>query len=133
MFETLRSLATTVVTLLQSRTELAGLELAQAQGRFLRWILGGLVALLFLFAALLLLSFIFIAALWDDIGWRAALWPLALYVVIGVAIGWRIRSEVAQAPSPLARTSAELARDRDLIVGSLRRASDSDGRADGLR
>jgi uncharacterized membrane protein YqjE len=119
MFSAVRRLIHHAATLLLSRAELAGVELAAARARLLRWILLLLVCVALLALAASMAALAFVAAFWDSLGWRAALVPLALFAAAGVAVLVGLRREIAAAPAPLSLTLAELARDREALQGAI--------------
>ncbi len=111
LFDALRRLAGTVLSMAQSRLELASLELAEARDRLVVTLALAVGAALFGCATLVALSAWFVLALWERtgpgiLGWLAAVYALAAALLLA----WlrnRLRSE---APL-LADTVAELRRD----------------------
>jgi uncharacterized membrane protein YqjE len=115
--EALRRVSARTLELLQSRVELAALELEQARAQWVRWAVLSLVCSVMFQLALLAASAALAVMLWDRFG-PLTLAAIALaYAGIGAAILARLRREIAAAPVLLARTLAELAKDREALFG----------------
>lgn len=115
--DALRRLSASSLNLLFTRAQFASLELAQSRAQLMRWL--GL-ALMVAVAALLTMmsaSALLVILLWESAG------PLTLaalafaYAAIGVIVWRRLQRELRDAPPLLAQTLAELAQDRDALLG----------------
>ena len=103
--------------MLQNRVELASLELGEAGSRLLTTIIASLGALLLVFGALAALSAWIAVGLWDRLGLAVLGWiALAYGVAAGALVLW-LRARLRDAPSPLAETVAEIAKDVAAVRG----------------
>ncbi|MDY0331702.1 MAG: phage holin family protein [Thiomonas sp.] len=97
--------------LLQSRIELAGIELAEERQRLVGLLVLGTVVVLFGLLALGSLTALLVILFWDRSHWLA----LALLCLLDIAVVayciYRIRAAIRQAPAPFATSRAELAKD----------------------
>lgn len=121
----LRRIGANSATLLLSRAEFAALELAQARGQMMRWLLLALAAAVAVQFALVAGAAALTALLWERFGPYTL---LALCVVASAAGVWLVvtlRKEIGDAPPVLSQTLSELGKDRDAFFG---RAAPADGR-----
>jgi uncharacterized membrane protein YqjE len=103
--------------MLQNRIELASLELGEAGDRLVTAIIASFAVVLLVFGALAALSAWVAAALWDSVGLAVLGWlALAYGAAAAVLIVW-LRAQLRDAPTPLAETLAELAKDVAAIRG----------------
>jgi uncharacterized membrane protein YqjE len=106
-----------VFAMLQNRIELASLELGEAGDRLVTAIIASFAVVLLVFGALAALSAWVAAALWDSVGLAVLGWlALAYGAAAAVLIVW-LRAQLRDAPTPLAETLAELAKDVAAIRG----------------
>lgn len=111
----LRRLAIDVAALLATRAELASLELQQTRERVLRWMALTAVAAILLLAALVTLAVWVAALFWDGPrGWALGLLTLA-YVAAAAGLVISVLHGMRNSPPMLARTLAELRKDRDAL------------------
>jgi uncharacterized membrane protein YqjE len=106
-----------VFGMVQHRIELASLELSEAGGRLITTIVAGLGAVLLLLGALGTLSAWVAVALWDSVGSAVLGWLALAYGVVAVGLIAWLRAQLRNAPTPLAETLAELAKDVAAIRG----------------
>src|SRR5260221_2695781 len=106
-----------VFGMLQNRIELASLELGEAGGRLLTTIIASLGALLLVFGALAALSAWIAVGLWATLGSAVLGWLALAYAAAAGALVLWLRARLRDAPSPLAETVAELAKDAAAIRG----------------
>jgi uncharacterized membrane protein YqjE len=127
--EAVRRLSASSLNLLLTRAQFASVELAQSRAQLMRWLglaLGGAVlALLALIAG----SAVLVILLWERAGPLTLLGLTVVYAAVAYAVVRRLQNEMHEAPPLLAETLAELAKDRDALVG--RSASDGESPSPG--
>jgi uncharacterized membrane protein YqjE len=116
LVDSLRRLGAASSKLLLSRAEFASLELAEARVQLLRWLALALLATSLLVLALIAASALFVVLLWPALGWVALLLVVLAYAIGALALGLRLRREIAEAPPPLSETLRQLAEDRDAFA-----------------
>ncbi len=116
LFAGLRRLGAVTSKLLLSRAEFASLELAEVRVQLLRWLVLALLATSLLVLALIAASALFVVLLWPVLGWIALLLVVVAYAIGALALGLRLRREIAEAPPPLSETLRQLAQDRDAFA-----------------
>lgn len=103
-----------------TRAEFASVELSLARAQLMRWLLLALAAAVLGMLGLIALSALIVLVFWDRYGWV----PVGLLAILYVgAAGWlllRVLEEVAVAPPLLEQTFAELARDREAVLATVR-------------
>ncbi|MEO8599574.1 MAG: phage holin family protein [bacterium] len=104
-------LAGTLIDLLQTRLELATVELEEGTLRLFAYLLLALVALLCLAMTLLLATVLVIVIFWDTHRIPVLVSLMAAFSVIGILIGLGIRSNYRRKPKILAYTLLELRKD----------------------
>lgn len=115
-FSSLASLLAGVLGLLQTRLELAGVELEDGIVALLAMLVMGAALVLFATLALLVASLIVVFA-FDGSARLVAMGVLAfVYGAIAAAFGFKLRHSAAHRPPFLAATLAELARDRAALM-----------------
>ena len=117
----LRRLLASASSLLLTRAEFASLELAQARGQVVRWLVLALAIAVLALMTLLVLSALLVVVLWASLGWITLAVLLVLY---GGLAGWglaTLRREVATAPPVLDETLRELRNDREALMAGLGR------------
>jgi uncharacterized membrane protein YqjE len=114
LFQSLRTLAATVLEITQTRIELFTTEVQEELHRAAELVLWSTVALLAGSIGTLLLAFCVILAFWEQrlvaAGVVTAVFLLACVVAVAV-----VRAKLAAYPRPLQSTLAELRRDRRLL------------------
>lgn len=115
VFGSVRRMADACLSSVHNRVELFGLELQEEKIRLVRLLLWTGAAL---FASFLAITVITIAVV---MFFPPANRPLvvgifaALYAIIAILLGLKLRSEVKDAPPPLADTTAELKKDLEAL------------------
>lgn len=118
LFDALRRAAGTALAMLQSRVELASLELGEAGRRVFRTVLLAFFAVLLLLAALVLASAWFVMLLWPVMG-AASLGLFALvYLAVGLGLLQWVQRRFDAQPPLLEATLSELRSDAALLRGS---------------
>jgi uncharacterized membrane protein YqjE len=108
--------ASSLVELGRTRFELLALEASAEKGRLLRLLGFSFAALLFLSLAVLVFSIMVAVYFWPTEDRYMALGVLAaLYAVVGLALLYTVRRQLAFDPPPFAATLAELGRDAQLL------------------
>lgn len=113
----LRHIGARSATLLLSRAEFAALELAQARGQLMRWLLLALACAVLFQLALVAAAAALAASLWDRFGPLTLVAIFLVFISAGVILLMRLRGEIADAPPLLSETLAELGKDRDVFFG----------------
>ncbi|MCG2585375.1 phage holin family protein [Massilia sp. TS11] len=115
MLESAGRIVATLVAMVQTRLELAAVEVEEESLRFLNTLLLSLLALFLVGLAVLLGSFFIILLFWDTYRFAAVLGLAAVYLVAGVALFLRVRANMVNKPRLLQQTMAELAKDIEAI------------------
>ena len=104
-------MASTLLAILQTRVELAAIELQEGAQRLLLYFVLVAAALFCAVLAFLLLILLVIALFWDT--WRIGIICVLAGIFAGaaLAIGLGLRSSIRNRPGVLAYTRAELAKD----------------------
>jgi uncharacterized membrane protein YqjE len=106
-----------VFGMLQSRLELASLELGEAGERLVLTIIASFAALLLLGGAVAALSAWVAVALWGTLGHAVLGWLALGYFAAGAGVLWWLRARLRNSPPLLADTLAELRVDAALLRG----------------
>ncbi|CUA92906.1 phage holin family protein [Thiomonas bhubaneswarensis] len=104
-------LTASAASLLQSRIELASIELAEERQRLLALAVLGAVAVLFGLLAVGSLTALLVILFWDRSHWAVLTALCVLYFGVAAYCLYRIRQATLHAPVPFATTRAELAKD----------------------
>lgn len=97
--------------MLQSRIELASIELAEERQRLQTLLLFGLVAVFFALLALGSLTALLVILFWDRGHWQVLTALAVVYVGVAVYSVYRLRDAIRNAPAPFAATRAEFSKD----------------------
>ena len=111
LFEAVKRLGSSVLGTLQTRLELAGLELGEAGSRLVMTIVTSVAALLLAGGAVALLTAWVAVALWATLGHAVLGWLALAYGVAGAAMLWWQRTRLRGGPALLADTLAALRAD----------------------
>jgi len=111
LLDAVSSLAGHLFGMVQSRLELASLELSEARTRLMVMVIASFAAVLLLGGAVAALSAWVAAALWPTLGHTVLGWIALAYGVAGGAVVWWLRSRLRNDPPLLADTLAELRSD----------------------
>jgi uncharacterized membrane protein YqjE len=113
--ETVGRLASTLADIVQTRLELAALEMEEQSQRFLGHVLMALLALFLFGIALVLVALFVVILFWDTHRIAAVLGMAALFALSAIATGMKVRAGFASGPALLSATMAELRKDIDFI------------------
>ncbi|MGZ2743844.1 phage holin family protein [Burkholderia stagnalis] len=113
----LRRFAGSAIGLLQTRLELAGIELAEEKERLMGVLFLGLAAMMLATMALISLTVLVTIAFWDTYRWQSLAVITALYAFAGIACALKARAGVRDAPIMFEATLAELEKDREVFRG----------------
>ena len=109
-------LLATLLGMLQSRLELAGIELGEEVGRLLL-LLAAAGALLVFGCLALLVASLLVVFMFEGNARLIAMGLLALaYALVAAGLGWYLRLSILNRPPMFAATLAELARDRAALI-----------------
>ena len=114
----LGALAATFAEAVETRIELALVELREEGERRKELVVLAAVAGLFVALALLLAAFFVVVLFWDTHRLAAIAGVTLVYLGIGVAAFMRMREQARSAPPPFEATLRELAADREMLKGS---------------
>ncbi len=117
LLEALTRLASSLFGMLQSRLELASIELGEARGRLIFTLVASFAAALLLAGAALALSAWIALALWATLGYAVLGWIALAYFGAGVGVLLWLRDRLRKHPPLLADTLAELRNDAAFMRG----------------
>jgi uncharacterized membrane protein YqjE len=117
MFERVRRILATLLTLAHTRLELATVELEEEVRRLTAVVLLAIVAIACAGFAVLLLALTVVIAFWDDHRLLAAGLVTALFAAGALAAGLAVRTRLANRPRLLSATIGELKRDARALQG----------------
>jgi uncharacterized membrane protein YqjE len=111
----LRRLIGSVFSLLQTRLELIGIELAEEKDRLLSVLFAGLAAMMFATMALITLTVLVAAAFWETYRWQSLAILTAAYAIGAILCLLKARAGVRRAPLIFEETLAEFEKDRAIF------------------
>jgi uncharacterized membrane protein YqjE len=111
----LRRILSSFFSILQTRLELIGIELAEEKDRLLMVLFMGLAAMMLATMALIALTALVAIAFWDTYRWQALAGITAVYAIAAVACAMRARSGLRNAPMIFEATLNEFEKDRDIF------------------
>ncbi len=117
LFEAVKRLGSSVLGTLQTRLELAGLELGEAGRRLVMTIVTSVAALLLAGGAVALLSAWVAVALWGTLGHAVLGWLALAYGLAGAGVLWWQRARLRGGQPLLADTLAALRADAAAMRG----------------
>ena len=112
----------TLLAMVETRMELAALEVEEESQRLLGYFALALLSLILFGIAMVLVSLTIILVFWDSYRLHAALVLAALFATAGTVVGMKLRTAFRTRPRMLAATVAELNKD----VNFLRNAGHQD-------
>ncbi len=113
--ETAGRLAATLLAMVETRMELASVEMEEQSQRYLGYLLMSLLAL-FLFGIAIVLAALFVIILfWDTHRIEAVLGMAAVFALAAIIIGIKVRAGFAAQPALLSATMAELHKDIEFL------------------
>lgn len=122
--DTVGRLGATLLAMLQTRIELAAVELEEESQRLLGYVLLSLLALFLCGIAIVLVALLVIVLFWDSYRIQAVLALAVLFGGAGIAIGLKVRASFGAKPRLLGATLCELNKD----INYVRNAGRSDER-----
>ncbi|MEC5160932.1 putative membrane protein YqjE [Janthinobacterium sp. CG_23.3] len=108
---TLGRMAATLVAIVQTRLELAAVEMEEESLRFLGYLALALLAMLCLAIAIVLAAFLVIVLFWDTHRIAAIVGAAGGFAALGLIIGMGVRASFRHKPKLLSFTLAELHKD----------------------
>ncbi len=113
--ETVGRLAATLLAMVQTRMELASVEMEEQSQRYLGYLLMSLLALFLFGIAIVLVALLVIILFWDTYRIAAVLGMAGVFALAAVIIGMQVRSGFASQPALLSATMAELQKDIEFL------------------
>jgi uncharacterized membrane protein YqjE len=113
--ETVGRLAATLLAMVQTRMELASVEMEEQSQRYLGYLLMSLLALFLFGIAIVLVALLVIILFWDTYRIAAVLGMAGVFALAAVVIGLKVRSGFASQPALLSATMAELQKDIEFL------------------
>jgi uncharacterized membrane protein YqjE len=113
--ESLRNLAGSVVSMLQTRLELASVELAEERTRLMKVALLACFGLVFFSMALMTFTLLVAILFWETYRWQAIGTIVVFYLACAAICLLVARHKVRSAPSLFEATLAELDKDREML------------------
>ena len=111
IIETVGRIGGTLLSMVETRLELAALEVEEESQRLLGYFALALLSLILFGIAMVLVSLTIILVFWDSYRLEAALALAALFGAAGTVVGMKLKSAFARRPRMLASTVAELNKD----------------------
>jgi uncharacterized membrane protein YqjE len=115
LFGSIRTMASTLLAIVQTRAELLSTELEEERIRLTSMLVWGFVMLFCAGLGVIFVTLLFVVALWDDHRLLAVGIPAAAFLLAAFA-SWRVVATKAQAkPKLFSASLAELAKDREQL------------------
>ncbi|MFC0397560.1 phage holin family protein [Paraburkholderia rhizosphaerae] len=111
----LRRIFSSVFSILQTRLELIGIELAEEKDRLLAVLFLGLASMMLAMMALIALTALIAIAFWDTYRWQALAGITIVYALAALACGLRARGNLRNAPAVFEATLTEFEKDREIF------------------
>jgi uncharacterized membrane protein YqjE len=108
-------LVATFIAVLQTRAELATVEIEEEALRYFVYLMMALAAMFFAGVAILLVILLIVALFWDEHRIGVLLMLIALFAIASAAIGVKLRDRYRRKPSLLGHTLVELSRDVEAL------------------
>lgn len=116
LFNSLRTMACTLLAIVQTRAELLSTELEEERVRLTAILLWTAITLLCAGLGVIFLTLLFVIALWDDHRLLAVGIPAAAFL-LAATFGWRMVAAKAQAkPKLFSASLVELSKDREQLT-----------------
>jgi uncharacterized membrane protein YqjE len=113
-------LVATFIAVLQTRAELATIEIEEEALRYFTYLMMALAAMFFAGVAILLAILLIVALFWDEHRVGVLLTLIALFLIASGAIGLKLRDRYRRKPSLLGHTLVELSRDVEALKAPAR-------------
>lgn len=111
IMETVGRIGGTLLAMVETRLELAALEIEEETQRLIGYFMLALLALILFGIAMVLVSLAIILVFWETYRLQAALGLAALFAIGATVIGMKLKTAFATRPRMLASTVAELNKD----------------------
>ena len=111
----LRRILSSLFSILQTRLELIGIELAEEKDRLLMVLFMGLAAMMLASMALIALTALIAIAFWDTYRWQALAGITIVYAFAAIVCALRARSGLRNAPMIFEATLHEFEKDREIF------------------
>jgi uncharacterized membrane protein YqjE len=111
----LRRILGSLFSILQTRLELVGIELAEEKDRLLGILFLGLAAMMLATMALIALTALIAIAFWDTYRWQALAGITVVYALAALGCGLRARSSLRNGPAMFMATLDEFEKDREIF------------------
>jgi uncharacterized membrane protein YqjE len=111
----LRRIFGSVFSILQTRLELIGIELAEEKDRLLSVLFLGLAAMMLAMMSLIALTALIAIAFWDTYRWQALAGITIVYAIAALVCALRARSNLHNAPAVFEATIHEFEKDREIF------------------
>jgi len=119
--DTLSRLASTVLSAVDTRVQMATLEFAEERERAKQRLVLMLTVAIALAFGLLAAQALLVVVTWHTLGWRTLAILTGLWLVLAVVAGWKLSATTNREARPFATTLAELHRDRVWLIERLGR------------
>lgn len=116
----LKRVVANLLSMSQTRLELAGIELAQVRQATLRTAVWSLLTAMAAVLASVFVCLLVVALAWDSHRYLAIAGCAVFYVALGVYFWTRMKNTLATQPPMFEATLAELARDKQAVLDSLK-------------
>jgi uncharacterized membrane protein YqjE len=117
LLESAGRIGATLVAMLQTRLELAVVEVEEESQRFLRYLILSLLALFLFGIASVLVALFVVVLFWDSYRLAAVAGMTLLFIAAGAFFALKVRAEMRTKPALLADTINELRQDIACIRG----------------
>ena len=111
IMETVGRIGGTLLAMVETRLELAALEIEEETQRLIGYVMLALLSLILFGIAMVLVSLAIILMFWETYRLQAALGLAALFGIAATVIGMKLKTAFATRPRMLASTVAELNKD----------------------
>ena len=111
IMETVGRIGGTLLAMVETRLELAALEIEEETQRLIGYFMLALLSLILFGIAMVLVSLAIILVFWETYRLQAALGLAALFGIAATVIGMKLKTAFATRPRMLASTVAELNKD----------------------
>jgi uncharacterized membrane protein YqjE len=110
-----RRILSSLFSIMQSRLELIGIELAEEKDRLLAILFLGVAAMMLATMALIALTALIAIMFWDTYRWQALAVITAVYALAAVFCGVKARNGLHHAPVVFEATLSEFKKDREMF------------------
>ncbi|HYD79622.1 MAG TPA: phage holin family protein [Paucimonas sp.] len=108
-------LVATFIAVVQTRAELATIEIEEEALRYFTYLMMGLAAMFFAGVTVLLAILLVVALFWDEHRIGVLLTLIVLFGIAAAAVGLKLRERYRRKPSLLGNTLVELSRDVEAL------------------